>query len=141
MPGERSRIQGMSALGIAALAALTVIGGLWLAGGPMRGRMERHDGIRMDDLRRLADHVSCLSDGSGMPGDIAETAGCPGPIRRADPFTGQPYRVEPLEGRKYRLCANFELPHEPDASWPGQDRDGDCVVFDLPLPVTAAAPG
>ena len=141
MPAERFRIQGFAALGIAALALLAVVGGLWLAGGPARGRMERRDDIRMDDLRRLADHIACLSGGSGrMPADLAESAGCPGPIRRADPFTGQPYRIEPLEGRKYRLCAGLELPPEPGAPvWPGQARDGGCVVFDLPRPDTGQA--
>ncbi len=136
MPADRIRTQKGATIAIAALALLAVVGGLMLAGGPGRGRAERHDAIRVDDLQQLSGHVACLSTRDGrMPADLAETAACPGPIRLADPFTGAPYRIEPLEARKFRICAGFELPPDPaPRRWSGQGRDGDCMVFDLPRP-------
>ncbi|MBV0892003.1 hypothetical protein KTN05_09085 [Paracoccus sp. Z118] len=116
---------------IAALAVAAIVGGLILSGGPGRGRMERRDATRMDDLTRLSTHISCLAGDSGrMPASLEETAGCPGPVRLADPFTDAAYRIEPLEDGKFRLCAGFELPADDAGRW--QRRSGDCVVFDLP---------
>lgn len=130
MRGDRG-MQRWATWAIAALAVLAIVGGLILSGGPGRGRLERRDAIRMDDLNRLSSHIGCLADGRGqMPSELDETSGCPGPIRRMDPFTDAAYRIEPLEDDKYRLCAGFELEPEPSRHW--QRRDGDCIVFALP---------
>ena len=86
--------QGWASLAIAALAAVLVIVGLAIAGGPMQARKERRDQARTDDLARLAAHVECLSQteqGSMLPADLTATTSCPAPERLADD-NGAPYR-------------------------------------------------
>lgn len=128
----RGTMQVWATRAMAALSAAAVAAGLWVAGGPARGRMERHDEARQSDLMRLSEHIDCLAQDGRMPADLAETDRCPGPIRRADPYTGTPYRVEPLAPASYRLCAAFDLPPDPGTRYPR--RDGDCIVRDLPHP-------
>ena len=136
------RAQGWASMAIAGLAAGLVIAGLALGGGPMQARKERRDQTRLDDLNRLAAHVTCLSrdgDGRVMPTDLDETKGCPGPVPLTDPYTGAAYRFEPVDADHFRLCAGFELPPvQRRGAW--QERDGDCITRDLPRPDAPAAP-
>ena len=133
--------QGWASLAIAALAAVLVIAGLVMVGGPMQARKERRDQARMDDLALLADHVDCLSQteqGSVLPADLAATPSCPAPDRLADD-SGAPYRYQPTDALHYRLCAKFELPPDPaQAGW-AEKRDGDCILRKLPSPADSAA--
>lgn len=140
--------QGWASWGIAALAGAAVIAGLAIAGGPGQARKERRDEARMGDLQRLAAHIACLAQDGRLtrpPADLSPTPGCPGPVPLTDIRTGEPYRVEPLDGRKYRLCAAFELPAATQPPW-GSNRDGDCIVEELPrllqddLPAVDEAP-
>lgn len=132
MPADRP-MQRAATWGIAILAAAAIGAGLALSGGPERGRKERRDDARLQDLGQMSQTINCLAgDSARLPAEIATTGGCPGPIRTVDPFTDQPYRVEPVGEGKYRLCAGFELPAEAAQSWPA--RDGDCLVYDLPRP-------
>lgn len=133
--------QGWASLAIAALAAVLVIVGLAIAGGPMQARKERRDQARTDDLARLAAHVECLSQteqGSILPADLTATTSCPAPERLADD-NGAPYRYQPTDALHYRLCADFELPPDPaQARW-ADKRDGDCILRELPVPPATAA--
>lgn len=132
--------QGWASLAIAGLAAVVVVAGLVLAGGPGQARKERRDEARLRDLDDLSRHIGCLwrlGDGATFPADLAETPECPGPVRLTDRETGTAYRVEPLKGGAYRLCAPFELSPADQPRW-AQRRDGDCVVFDLPQPASPA---
>lgn len=132
MPADRPT-QRAATWGIAALAGVAVVAGLALSGGPGRGRMERRDETRVEDLSRISQLIDCRAGTTGrLPPDLSTTLACPGPIREADPFTGESYRVEPLADGKYRLCASFELPPSAAQSWPL--RDGDCLIHDLPQP-------
>lgn len=129
---------GWAGWAIAGVAGAAVIAGLATAGGPMQARKERRDEARMDDLRRLAVHIGCLSDEGGqaqVPSDLSPTPGCPGPVPLTDSRTGEAYRIAPLQAGKYRLCAGFELPPPPQSLWDGVRRDGDCIVQELPRPV------
>ena len=134
-PHAHGTMQGRATRALAVLSVAAIAAGLWVAGGPLRARMERRDDARQSDLMRLSAHIDCLAGNGRMPADLAETDRCPGPIRRADPYTGAPYRVEPLAPASYRLCADFEVPPDAGALYPR--RDGDCVVHDLPR----SAPG
>ncbi|WP_136648774.1 hypothetical protein [Paracoccus aeridis] len=132
MPHDRP-VQRMAVRGIGAVAAVAVAAGLVLSGGPARGRMERRDEARREDLSRISQLIACRAGTSGrLPPHLSPSETCPGPVREADPFTGERYRVEPLANGSYRLCAGFELPPPAVRDWP--DRDGDCLVFDLPGP-------
>lgn len=130
--------QARASWAIAALAAAAVVAGLAIGGGPMQARKERRDDARIEDLQRLATHVACLADESGLrrlPADLTPTPGCPGPVPLTDSRSGEPYRVEPLDAGKYRLCAAFELPQTNQPPWMTNRRDGDCIVEELPRPL------
>lgn len=99
---------------IGALAAVAVVLGLVVVGGPGTGRAERRDATRERDIYNLSHYVNCTIDtGEGtLPTELPETETCTTmypDTRRADPFTGKPYRFERLSDNEYRLCADFEL--------------------------------
>lgn len=105
-------IKGWAAFAIALLAAVAVIAGLALTGGPGQARKERRDRERESDLSALARLVVCLAreNGDRLPAALAITPQCDWQVRLADPFTGDAYRYEVTGPRSYRLCAGFELP-------------------------------
>ena len=85
MPADRP-MQRAATWGIAILAAAAVGAGLALSGGPERGRKERRDDARLQDLGQLSQTINCLAgDSARLPAEIATTGGCPGPIRTVDP--------------------------------------------------------
>ena len=133
--------QGWAGWGIAALAAILIAGGLALGGGPVQARKERRDDARVDDIQRIAGHITCLVGDSGaqrVPDDLAPTPECPGPVPLVDIRGGEPYRIEQLDDGKYRICAAFELPPEAYDRWYLRLRDGNCILQQLPQPVRIA---
>lgn len=141
----RVEAKGWATAAIAILAAAAVGGGLALSGGPMKGRMERHDMDREQDLRRLSAQVRCLADeASGvLPEKVVTTGSCPDEVRLEDPFTGEPYRYEVIDARSYRLCAGFELPFDSRRRiWGDFERDSQagCLVWHLPPERTLPEP-
>ncbi|SFA48880.1 hypothetical protein SAMN04487972_10672 [Paracoccus halophilus] len=119
-------------IAIALLAALAVILGLVVTGGPGRARMERHDDARMRDLEALDRQVVCLAhrDDDRLPRRLDPIPQCNWPVPLTDPYTGAPYRYEVTGPRSYRLCAGFELPVPPDRARWGWDEEG-CIHREL----------
>ncbi|KRW95763.1 hypothetical protein [Paracoccus sp. MKU1] len=105
-------IKGWATIAIALLAAVAVVAGLALTGGPGHARKERRDRERESDLADLGRLVVCLAreNGDRLPEALETTPPCDWQVRLADPFTGVPYRYEVTGPRSYRLCAGFELP-------------------------------
>ncbi|WBU62842.1 hypothetical protein [Paracoccus aerodenitrificans] len=96
---------------IAALAAVLVIAGLILSGGPGQARQEYRDRIRVQNLTQLSENILCLAQDEGaLPDAPSVTVNCPGPLTPRDPFTDAPYRYEITGDRNFRLCATFERP-------------------------------
>lgn len=137
MPAE-GRGQGWASLALAGLAALAVVAGLMLTGGPMQARKERRDATREGDLIAMGQQVQCLAqDGAGaLPGEVAATEACPFTGRLADPFTGAAYRYEVIDERSWRFCAVFETPPDPASPFGPDMRDAaGCSVQHLPPPL------
>ncbi|MEF9602927.1 hypothetical protein O4J55_11450, partial [Paracoccus sp. PXZ] len=105
-------IKGWATIAIALLAAVAVVAGLALTGGPGHARKERRDRERESDLADLGRLVVCLAreNDDRLPEALETTPPCDWQVRLADPFTGVPYRYEVTGPRSYRLCAGFELP-------------------------------
>lgn len=120
--------------GLAALTVATIIGGLWISGGPMQGRAERRDATRASDISALINQADCLASQTGaLSADLAATQVCTATPRLADPYTNEPYRIELIDDRNLRLCASFETMEEgvvPEA-WLQLD-EGGCVVHTRP---------
>lgn len=120
---------------IAGMTAAMVIGGLIVTGGPGRGRMERRDDVRQNDLADLYRHARCISASEQRnDGDLSATAHCPDEPRLTDPYSGEAYRIEPVEKRFLRLCARFETPADARQfrhGIPAGEWDGDCVVVQV----------
>ncbi|MFC3570586.1 hypothetical protein [Paracoccus sp. TOH] len=127
-------------IAIGLLAAIAIVLGLALTGGPGQARKERRDRQREGDLSALATLVRCLADNNGrrLPARLETTPQCDWQARLADPFTGAPYRYEVTGPRSYRLCAGFELPEDRPPGLRDRDAEG-CVRRDY-LPSASAAP-
>lgn len=99
--------------GLAALAALVVLAvvlAVAQVGGPARGALEKRDDLRLRDLQRIRDQISCLTDieDAPLPETLGPTDVCDTGQRYADPFSGQPYVYRVLGPNTYLLCAEFE---------------------------------
>ena len=132
----RTGMQGAASWAIGGLAAVAVVAGLVIAGGPVQARKERRDAARMSDLSQIEHHISCLVVDLGrreLPAELGPTPGCPGPVPLTDSRTGETYRIEAIAGGKYRLCAGFELPQGEPPPWETDRRDGDCLIRSLPV--------
>lgn len=136
------RRQGWPVWAIAALAAALIVAGLTMTGGPMQGRAERRDEVRMGDLDALLLQADCRAGELGeLTTDLAPTAACPATPRAADPFTDEPYQVEIVDAHNLRLCAGFELPLEDRVRWgrrEGVDAGDGCMVYLMPEPLRPA---
>jgi len=114
-------------LGAGVLAALAA--GFWLIGGPQAARMENRDEKRMQDLRALQAHVTCLANANAqtLPQALTGSEGCLAP-RLKDRFTDAPYRYARLSDSAFDLCAAFELPERVRHS-PQLNTDTGCLRF------------
>lgn len=93
------------------LVVVGIVAGFFTVGGPLQGRMERHDVVRADDLREMDGYIACvvrLGDGITLPETLPIEPKCIGSRRLADPFSNQPYSYEKLSDKSFRVCANFE---------------------------------
>jgi hypothetical protein len=97
-------------LALIALVVAALLAGLLTVGGPLQGRAEKRDGVRIDDLLQIRGQVTCLAEAAGgvLPSDLAATDDCDLAERLADPYTGAPYRYARISDTAYRLCAGFE---------------------------------
>lgn len=103
------RAKGWATGAIVILAAVAVGGGLAISGGPMQGRKESRDRLRMSDLSAIESQAACRAQNEGqLTTDLGPTPPCPTELRLADPFTDTPYRIEQIDSQNLRLCAPFE---------------------------------
>lgn len=105
-------------LAFAVLAVgLAIAAGLWATGGPGEQRARRYDEARVDELRKLAHALLCLTPVTRkhpLP-EILTTSGispsCKGLIfvdqDLLDDETGKPYRYQRVNDSSFRLCADF----------------------------------
>lgn len=133
--------KGWATIAIGLLAAIAVIAGLVVTGGPGHARKERRDQQRDGDLASLADMVACLAreNGNRLPDQLAPSPQCNWQTPLTDAFSGRPYRYEVTGPRSYRLCADFDLP-PPAARGMGARNAEGCVSREF-LPDPASTPG
>ncbi len=113
----------------AVIAVAAVAYGIFVAGTPMTGRLERLDEQRLSDLKNIQNEVLNIVYGSdkSSPVPIGGIKVLPKPlptdmdaiaagaqytkISTSDPATGSPYLYKP-HGTTYELCATFDLPRD-----------------------------
>jgi hypothetical protein len=118
--------RGKASLVVAAMVIVgSIVAGVILVGTPARGRLERLDARRIEDLRgivRAIDEFHVRTD--RLPTSLAELADDPRTrVFTADPGSGADYRSVTLDDRTYELCASFDLesapstPRQSDPFW------------------------
>lgn len=130
-----------------AIVLLAIVGGFIVTGSPLRGRAERFDEQRINDLRTIQSEILNIVWGSkrGMlvpsptelenplPAtleEVAEKALYQKP-NIADPETGTPYEYTRPSNHEFQLCATFSLPRDLqyDIFW-NHPAGQKCFVFD-----------
>lgn len=106
------RIDRLAQIALAVLVAALVVFGLLTVGGPGKGRVEKRDATRLEDLQQISIYIRCVADTQGetLPVSLALGDTCQRDLRLSDPFTGAPYAYERVSDTAYRLCAGFEDP-------------------------------
>lgn len=104
------------ALAASAVVTAAVIAGLVLTGGPGKGRSERMDQTRINNLNTLSGHIeSYYRVHDEMPEAVTAFEAEPAYAAfTTDPRSGEPYPYEITSESSFRLCATFETdgPHE-----------------------------
>jgi hypothetical protein len=96
---------GSAAVGIVTAA---IAAGLFVIGGPGEARLEKLDGERLDDLRRIRGAV----ERAGRIPDAMDSLVAAGHLSRddlIDPATGARYGYRVLTDSTYELCATFAV--------------------------------
>jgi hypothetical protein len=100
------------AVAASAMAVLAVVGGIWLAGSPVKERVRQLDLRREGDLQNIASAIDAHQAQRGtLPESLkALTLGEPRFLYGAvvDPATKVPYEYEKTGETNYRLCATFD---------------------------------
>ena len=119
---------------ISGLAAVAIVGGIMIAGGPGQGRAERRDDQRREDLSRIESQLRCQSmEARALIDDLAATEACPETPQREDRQTGTPYRIERIDDENLRLCAAFEIAPDPARQTYSRSFDeAGCRVVNIP---------
>lgn len=106
----------------------TVVGALWLAGGPVQARAQSLDQLRMKNLRDIYYNVNSFYREHGrLPASLEECDRSPRTFieRKTDPSTEAPYGYEVIDADTFALSADFSLPSIPQqAGRYGPDEDG-----------------
>lgn len=119
--------RGWATTGIVALAAVAVVLGLVLTGGPGHARKQKRDMQREQDLIALASVVDCVAQQrQALPDSTDPTESCNWDARQTDPQTQAPYRYQVTAPDQYRICAEFELPPQRPLDRWGRDAQG-CI--------------
>jgi hypothetical protein len=131
-----------------AVVAVAVVWGFLITGGPLRGRSERFDEQRLNDLRSIQGEISTIVFGSDRyvtPGQrpvlkkpipkTLEDAAAQAVYQRlsiADPETSEPYEYTIVSDHAFRLCAvfAFERREQYDIFW-DHPVGNHCYDFDL----------
>lgn len=91
------------------VTALAIAAGIWVIDSPMRQRLLRLDGARIEDMQTLDSAVRLWwEEHKALPADFDTLAAQPGVnLPRHDPAGGKDYRYRPLDATHYELCADF----------------------------------
>jgi hypothetical protein len=135
----------------AAIAAVTVVGGIAFVGSPVSERLRKLDGQRVEDLRgiRSAADRYCLGPNARRPDGAPPVMVNPIPASLdelarlaveerpnvADPATGEPYGWRVTGDSSFEVCATFDAPRdEPfEVEW-NHPAGRACFTFDLVKP-------
>ncbi|MFA5942129.1 MAG: DUF5671 domain-containing protein [Candidatus Paceibacterota bacterium] len=96
-------------IGVAILAAATIISGFFIVGTPGQARLARFDAQKVGDLQNIQSQITTYYQAKQkLPGTIADLNNSLsfGPLP-VDPQTGEPYVYQPGEGLSFKLCAVF----------------------------------
>ncbi|SMO74107.1 hypothetical protein [Paracoccus laeviglucosivorans] len=120
--------KGWTTIAIGIVAALAVVLGLVLTGGPGHARKQKRDMQREQDLISMSSWIDCIAQSrNALPQTPEPTDQCAWDQRAAGPYTQAPYRYQAISPRSYRICADFELPPQrPIDRW-GRDAEG-CIT-------------
>jgi hypothetical protein len=118
--------RSVSRAGVAATiaAVLVVMAGLFTLGTPSRARERKLDGLRLEDLKRLANRVDGYWTKQAALPESLDSLVATGNLDRVptDPQSHQPYTYLASGERSYRLCATFAQPSDTaDASIDSDD--------------------
>ena len=123
-----------------AVAAVCVVLGLAMAGGPGEARREQRDATRLSDLREIANAFVCHGEAAAAaePADLAGLSpACLWPARAEalrDPSSGAAYRIQRAD-RLVRVCGEFEgAAARRDQGFPPFDPATGCVTVTYPDP-------
>lgn len=111
----------VSRAGVAATiaAVLVVFAGLYTLGTPSRARALKFDALRVDDLKRLSNHIDEYWVKNAMLPQTLDSLVAAKQLDRlpTDPQTHQSYTYLVSGERSYRLCATFAQPSDSTASF------------------------
>lgn len=106
-----TKTNGTATAAIAICAAIAVVAGLFVSGGPIQARKEKRDETRLRDLQAINQNVYCRAAELGrLPEQPENSETCPEDFPADDPFTGEPYGYSRIDDRNWRVCAALELP-------------------------------
>jgi hypothetical protein len=111
----------------AAVALVSMVAALFVAGSPFRQRLLRLDARRVGDLRAIQQHIETYFEREGVvPATLEALADNPATFLQntTDPATRRPYRYERVGDDTYTLTAGFDLPSPPEQEQPIWSRDG-----------------
>ncbi len=91
------------------VTVLSIAAGVWVMDSPMRQRLLRVDGARIENLQTLDAAVRrWWNEHEALPDSLDTLAAQPGvSLPRHDPEGGADYRYRPLDVTHYELCAEF----------------------------------
>lgn len=94
---------------IATTVGAAILAGLTVTGSPVTARAEKRDDVRLADLRKLSQAVTCMADLSGaLPEVLARHETCAPQLPMSGPTGKSRYRYEKRSDSRFRLCAEFE---------------------------------
>ena len=103
---------GQVLLGAALVVTVAaVVAGVIVAGTPAKGRMQRLDRVRADDLRAIMTAVDRYwSQHEQLPASLRDLAADPrAEVPVTDPASGTEYEYRIVDDDSYELCAVFDL--------------------------------
>ncbi len=129
---------GQVLLGAALVVTVAaVVAGVIVAGTPAKGRMQRLDRVRADDLRAIMTAVDRYwRQHERLPASLSDLATDPrAEVSVSDPATGTEYEYRMVDDDSYELCAVFDLASIPERRERGtfwlHDAGRNCFALDV----------